>query len=597
MFKTMRNVKTLAYLMAVAMVSTFAMTSCKDKTELAEQGQGSYNGETVKTEFAIALPDQVTGGANRMPSASAQVGGASQFQGITGILLVPFAKQGEILASDARLGSNIDLTAKGNIVQADIDKPSSAKVYEDVSIPLSTASFLFYAKSMAASSTPAEKFSAGSLIPANLTATNPSSFTFSLEQIQSDASVLTGSTATGGKLLQYLTNIAIAAGTDGTAWCAYTSARNAAMKAMSDTYSSMHGLSSFEVSRVLTDLNRSLKPLDTNTDSLAHAIRVAIANATYATVNAGNDSVELISALNNFPGSYNLPDGSIDIAWVGAPTNKFMVGTYSGMATPDKYVYPAQLWYYVNSTIKTSNTSKQSMYDNVNDWGAILAAHTDAVSVNSLTRAVAIKDTVQYAVARLDVQARLKAASLEDNSKSVVGLRTDVDCSAGFPISAVLVGGQQQVKFDFTTNGGTEYTIYDKVMASTAELSPADMVAPVSSTVYSAMNHTLVLENGTSDVMVALEMTNTTNVDFYGVGGQLIPKGGKFYVVAKLTASEATQTAGHVFKQDYVTTAKLTLKDLKSAYNTIPDLRTPELELGFSVNLNWKNGHVYEFDF
>jgi hypothetical protein len=268
------------------------------------------------------------------------------------------------------------------------------------------------------------------------------------------------------------------------------------------------------------------------------------------------------------------------------------------MATPDKYVYPAQLWYYVNSQIKTSNSSKQTMYDNINDWAAILGAHGDAISVNSLTRAVAIKDPVQYAVARLDVQARVKEASLEDNSESVEGIRKDVDCSAGFPISAVLVGGQQQVNFDFTANtSATEYAIYDNVMTSTRETSPATMLAPASATVYSAMNHTLVLENGTGDVMIALELTNTTGVDFYGVGGQLIPKNGKFYVVAKLEAADADETNKHVFKQDYVTTAKLALKDLKSAYSTIPDLRTPKLELGFSVDLTWQTGHTYTVDF
>jgi len=569
---------------AAICTSAVVLSSCKGSGD--EPGKKA---EVVKTEFAISLPNQLKSNPNKMPSASAQVGGLSQFQGMTGITLVPFDKQGEIIGTDARLGDNIVLT--GDVAQVDVEKPSAAKVYTDVSIPLSTASFLFYAKSAATGT----KFAVGSLIPANLNATNPSSFTFSLEQIQPDAGALTGTTVAGGKLLQYLTNVAIATDGESKAWYAYTDGDNAALKAMFDTYSSMHGLSSFEVERVLTDLNKSLKPLDDGEGNLAHAIRVAINDATYATVNA-SDEVELIAAWDNFPGAYNLPDGSIDIRWDGT-AKKFVIGNYTNMASPDKYVYPAQLWYYVNSQIKTSNTSKQTMYDNVNDWAAILAAHTNAISVNSLTRAVAIEDPVQYAVARLDVQARVKTALLEDNSMLAEGARTDVDCSAGFPISAVLVGGQQQVKFDFTTNGGTEYTIYDNVMASTCETTPAPMVAPVSSTVYSAMNHTLVLENGTSDVMIALELTNNTGVDFYGVEGKLIPKDGKFYVIAKLEAADATETAGHVFKQDYVTTAKLTLKDLKGAYNTIPDLRTPQLELGFSVNLQWESGHVYTFEF
>ena len=589
----MKSVKTFAYMMAMAIVCTAGMVSCKDKEEPeapVQQGQPGPAGEVVKTEFAISLPGQLKGGPNKMPSATVQRDGATQFQGITGITLVPFAKQAAIIGTDKRLGSNISLT--GDVAQADIEKPSSAKVYTDVSIPLSTASFLFYAKSAATGT----KFQVGSLVPANLDGDNPSAFSFSLEQIQADAGAITGSGAAGGKLLQYLTNVAIATDGASKAWYAYTDGDNAALKAMFDTYSSMHGLSSFEVERVLTDLNKSLKPLD-EAGNLAHGIRTAIADATYATVNS-SDEVELIAALDNFPGEYNLPDGSIDIRWDGT-THKFVVGNYSNMATPDKYVYPAQLWYYVNSQVKTSNTSKQTMYDNTNDWATILAAHTDAISVNTLTRAVAITNAVQYAVARLDVQARLKAASLEDNSLTVEGVRTDVVCSAGFPITAILVGGQQQVKFDFTANTtATEMTIYDKVMTSTAETtSPADMVALYSTTIYSAMNHTLVLENGTSDVQVALEMVNTTGVDFYGAGGQLIPKGGKFYVVANLAASAATQTGGHVFKQDFTTTAKLTLKDLKSAYNTIPDLRTPQLELGFSVDLTWQAGHTYEFEF
>jgi len=239
------------------------------------------------------------------------------------------------------------------------------------------------------------------------------------------------------------------------------------------------------------------------------------------------------------------------------------------------------------------------MYDNTNNWATVLGAHTDAVSVNSMTRAVAIVDPVQYAVARFDTQVRLKAASMEDNSATAVGIGTAVDCSAGFPISAVLVGGQKQVMFDFTPNASatTEYTVYDNVMASTVKTPAEAMVASYSTTAYSTMNHTLVLESGTSDVMIALEMTNTTGKDFYGVGGQLIPKGGKFYVIAKLEASAATETGSHVFKQDYTTTAKLTLKDLKSAYNTIPDLRTPQLEIGFSVDLTWQAGHTYEIEF
>ena len=88
-----------------------------------------------------------------------------------------------------------------------------------------------------------------------------------------------------------------------------------------------------------------------------------------------------------------------------------------------------------------------------------------------------------------------------------------------------------------------------------------------------------------------------TGEDFFGYNDMLIPKGGKFYVVGQLDANAATETGKKVFKQDYKTTAKLTLNTLQKAYSTIPDLRTPELELGFAVDLTWESGHVYEISF
>ena len=211
----MKNVKTLAYLMAIAMVSTFAMTSCKDEKEPVQQEeQGSYTGETVKTEFSIALPNQLNGPA-RMPSTSVQKDQLTDFQGMTGITLIPYAKQGAIDPStDTRLGSNITTYGAGTamtVAKADINRPSSAKVFNDVSIPLTTTSFLFYAKSAADNSDVAGKFNHGALTASDLTA-NPNTFTFSLQQIKSDE-IFDGASS-GSTLLAYLTSIARASDAD-----------------------------------------------------------------------------------------------------------------------------------------------------------------------------------------------------------------------------------------------------------------------------------------------------------------------------------------------------------------------------------------------
>ena len=252
----MKKFQTMAYVVALALVSTAGLSSCKSD----EPGDGNYNGETVKTEFAINLPKQVAddnSGMSRMPSATVQKNGASQFQGITGIWLVPFARQGAIIDSDARLGNNIHLT--GDVTAADIAKPSKAKAYSNVSIPLSTASFLFYAKSGATGGTgtePQKMFRVGALIPSDTANTNPSAFKFDLKQIQNSSSVSTMMAASneGGKLMQYLTSVAIASDGAGTPkrWYEYTVGDDAALTAMFTTFTSMKGLSSFEVERVLT---------------------------------------------------------------------------------------------------------------------------------------------------------------------------------------------------------------------------------------------------------------------------------------------------------------------------------------------------------
>ena len=577
--------KKMTFIVCAAMLASAVLfTGCKKDENAPEK-----KNEVVKTEFSITLPQQAT--KRYMKGRTVQNAGLSDFNGITGIVLVPFAEQDSIKGAYNRLGGNILLT--GDVTSADASKPSSAKVYTDVNIPLTTGSFLFYGKSAQTG----EKAVTGSILASNLDATNPSGFAFDLEEIKSDYSSLLAASGNGGKLLAYLNSIARA--TNGTkAWYQFEEADGDGMRALFATFSGqtedskmkgMHVLSSFAVERTVSDLYRSLTPLYASS-SIAKAIRDSIASTTYVNSVSSAGDVQLRDALRTFPEEAGLPQGAIDIKW-NTSANRFVEGDYNNMAHPDTYTYPAQLWYTVNSTIQCSNQSKRTMYDNTNTWKTILDAHDDGVSVSSRTRAVAIKDSIQYAVARLDVRVQLSAATLVDNSETALGevLKEDVDCSAGFPVTAVLVGGQKQVGYDFKPKAGavTSYTIFDKDTA-------AVMTALAGG--FTPYNHTLVFENGNEDVMMAVEMINTA-ADFYGIDNQLIPHNGKFYVVAKLQVANANKTAGQVFKQDYITKADLTLKNLKSAYSSIPDLRTPELELGFSVNLEWKNGNTYTVDF
>lgn len=581
---------------AAMMLASVAFTGCKNNDELGND----YNGEVVKTEFSISLPNQAVGnGPRRLPSTTVQVSGLSEFQGMTNITLVPFAKEAKLVAADNRLGANInltDITADGASSTNTLNATSHATVYTDVSIPLTTASFLFYAKSRKSGN----KEEVGSLIT-NLNNTTqpatPGDITFDLEPIiasvGSDEATVASVTASGTKganLIAYLN--AVLNATDGTdTWRTYNA--GAALKAMCDAYKTMEALSSFQVQRVMEDLYKSLKPL-TASNTLAAAISAAITNASYATVD-GSDNLTLASDLAGFPANIKLPDGAVRIVYDDA-VNGFRALTYNEYTADNNaqlnlYTYPSALWYYANSVIKTSNSSKKALYtDNSKTWQNILDAHEAAAAVNTLTRAVAINDVIQYGVARLDVTVKVNGATLDDNATDAAHVPTPAD---GYTVTGVLVGNQKNVGFDFNPNGTKIQTIYD------CSMTPASMVAK--NGVASAANSTLVLATPegaapTNDVMIAVELQNTSGQDFVGVDGNIILKDAKFYLVARLAASSASVTQNQVFKQDYTTTANLTISSLKSAYSTVPDLRTPELELGFSVDLNWTPGNVYNVE-
>ena len=51
-------------------------------------------------------------------------------------------------------------------------------------------------------------------------------------------------------------------------------------------------------------------------------------------------------------------------------------------------------------------------------------------------------------------------------------------------------------------------------------------------------------------------------------------------------AVAGTSVAG-VFSRDYKTTVNVKILKLGSAYNTVPDLRDPQLEIGVSVDMDW----------
>ena len=583
---------------AIALTS-IAFTGCKgDKNEPGQQ----QNVPSVTTDISISLPANATGGARRMPGVSVQKhNGTDDFQGIKDIHLIPFglAKNATVVSTDKKLGAK--LTGIGNIAAtSELAAVSKAKKYTNVAVPTGTSAFLFYAESAASS----DNFNKGYLNYVEAT-TTAGTAKFELGTIVSGATDVTNHAAHTA-LLAYVQSVADA--TDGTkAWKNYTTDDNEGFKMLFDEYKTTKNFNSFNIERMMNDL---LSTIELTDNTLADNMRAAIKSESYVTYDASTKKVTLKTTdnLNNFPACLNLPDGSVSIAYndgtgtFGTSTDKNFVDktTTSNMqmAPVELYTYPSALWYYANTTIYTANQSEDdALTSTTKNWNEVLTEYTTDGgtangSVNSKTRSIALTSPINYAVGRFDVQVKLGSASLND---AALPTATSIPCNEEgkkFTLTAVLVGGQKNVGFDFTptTYPATSpiYTIYDKII----EPNPYTIT-----TEFVYTNSTLVLETtnaGTEadNVMIAIELQNNTGKDFVGADG-IIPAGGKFYLVGKLTADDANITDKKVFKKDYVTKAELNIGDLTKAYNGIPDLRTPTLEIGLSVNLQWEEGYTY----
>lgn len=588
--------KKISFLACTALLASLvALTGCK------KEGQNEPNKvvPSVTTDIAIALPGQV-GGVNKMPGRTVQTGGAEDFayNGMTGIVLIPFAEKAKATSASKRHGENItleDFSAATPAADVAIGA-KRGKVYADKKVPMGTGSFLFYGVSGKSSTNLFEK---GSLAAGTLTG-EPSSFVFSLKPICADAAA---ALADAGTFNTYLNGIAAAHDTlyGGAAWKDITALQNEGYYNMFVAYSQLTTLSTYGVERMLTDLYHTL---DISTDSLAKAIRKAILDPTYATLvgEGASAKVQLVAGLQNFPQKYDIPVGAVSTAYTAGAFGGQGAHAYGDLNPEDlqKYVYPSELWYFSNSQIKTANTKKLDGISGETYWKDVLDRYgAGEGSVTSTTKSIALIDTIQYAVGRLDVQVKISTGDIKGNdpadpSTADAGHGINVAIpTGGYPLKAVLVGGQRNVGFDFTPlDASAVYTIYDTVMTSA-------IYAQQDASVYSAANSTLVLETKVDDgahgcdVNVALEFINTGD-DFYGVGNQLIPAGARFYIVGKLLAADADQTGDRVFKQDYTTTARFNISTLKKAYSTIPDLKAPQLEIGMSVDLTWQAGHTYD---
>lgn len=601
----MKKFLSYAFVGAIALAGATVVSCSSDDSD--GPVNPTFNGETVKTQFNISLNGSAVG--TRQSAATVQLDQTiASFRGMQDIVLIPYMS-----ATDrtSRAGTNISLTKMIAPTTATVENAipagtlvanNNSVLYNDVTIPIGTSGFLFYGKAVGT-----DGFADGYLNTNVKTAAESADIYFENVQIASSPN-----TTVGVALASYLSAIAAAANGEA-AWHKCADASNASQPwysvGLGELYSkfiTVKAASSANIKAMVQDLYTSLK-------DNADVISVAICNAikTKATADASG-KLTFDTSLDGYPADNNLPDGAAAVSWSNAsPAVATAVTTGASdlnIAAMDKFVYPASLYYYANSGVKTSNETRQADYVPANNtWQAILDKYTDGTSVSSSTLSVAINDQIQYAVGRLDTKVnKLSETTYYDRQGKVVAIP-----AAGFTFTGVLIGGQNKVGYNFApTVNNQNYVIYDNTINTTS----ASNVLTASAD--AGTNYTLALQTAPSEkVKVAVEFVNTLEVPFMGIDG-IIEPGCKFYLVAELDPASAAagsgDTGNRVFFQDYKTLVNFTIKPGKgdvdndgisdqpegfaNAYNVVPDLRNPKLELGLSVNLEWRAGLTFNVE-
>lgn len=611
----MKKFRFFSFASAMLLASAAGMVSCSSDSIEPTGGSGA-TGQVVKTQFAINIPYGGNSSTNqakkvtRMTDEMTQQSG-KPFRGISDIVLLTF-NGNPSTDGNTEATSIIDIGTDGNAYAQD----KHSKLYRDIEIPVGTNHMLFYGR--ATKKSDATDFQAGKITDKGDKKTEKTlaNISHELTPINSRANFTTDTDA--GKIIDALNSIANAKVQDEEYTWATTETETTRpawlteneKKFLAARYKEFISLKAGSRTSVVAFIKNLQTALVGETgEPTIHAER-KLTKEIYDKCVAALTAIESI----DFPGKFKLPDGVATLSWA---TGGFAYNTPGNVTIGNgnsinyqKICYPAELSYFVNTTTMVSDKdmSNLSEFPTYENWTKPTGANWEGkdftnTAVAKTTRTVGLKDPVQYSVAVLKSTVRCKEATLEDNAKDAGGFKANQSITVNdnsFPVTGILIGGQPASvdwKYEPASSETFENTIYDNVMNG------SPMYAKYASEVPTVGNYTLVFDNkktgAENSVYVTIELTNKSGQAFYGKDG-IIQKDTKFYLVGILNPNKEglSKPAGvnRVFVQDYVTTANFNIKDLKSAYNCIPDLRTSGINVGLAVDLSWKTGITFDVE-
>ena len=600
---------------AMLLASAAGFTSCSSDS-IEPTGGSGVAGQVVKTQFALNIPYGGNSSTNQAKKVTRMTDYNTQqkknnFRGISDILLLTFS--GDPSSTGNKTATKVHKIGEDNNAY---DQDTYRRLYRDIDIPVGTEYMIFYGTAKKTDNNSNFSFGKTNNIDTYDTEKDLTKREFKLSKI---TNVDFANHQAAKDIIAALNEIAKSSGTDGTntvAWADVTDAKYDAvnwitkserefLKKNYDKFIQLSAGSQSSVKAFITKLKSILIGEGTGANLSKKYLTKSIVEHCEA-------AITKIKSLS-FPGDLNLPDGVAKIHWNNtnnsfeyypAGSEAFSTGNNINY---NKICYPAELSYFV----KTSTMVSDKEISHVNDFPDYTNWTTDLskawptggtfenVKVSSSTRTVALRDPVQYSVAVLKSTIKCDATTLKDNGQSKGGLEADQNIpvkGTGFPVTGILIGGQPDIvdwKYEPLSTESFANTIYDQNMNGTI----------TAGTTASTPNYTLVFDNKSTDkkaVFVTIELQNNSGMDFYGQD-DIILKDAKFYLVGKLDPATTSGTTNplnvdRVFVQDYVTTANFNIKDLKSAYNCIPDLRTSGINVGLAVDLSWKTGITFEVE-
>lgn len=610
----MKKFRFFSFASAMLLASAAGMVSCSSDSIEPTGGPG-VTGQVVKTQFYINIPYKGDNGSvsTRMTDVNTQNTGdnSTNFLGMVNTQMYAF--KGE--PGSTGNTTSVKAISIGNAAEA-ASKDKWRNVYRDIAIPVGTKNLLLYARANKNSKT---NFEAGSLSnPYESTttadATELSDLNFALTEVNKDMDFSTE----GADILTALNLVAntkvTKPGTTTTInWSEIdnsdlgTENERLALKERYKKFIALTSGSAKSVQLLIENLKKVING-STGVEDDKLMAKAIVTNCTTALSNLEN---------KDFPRNLLLPDGVAKVKWNDI-TKAFEYENVNSTVSTGNLInyttitYPSELAYYVSSPVKVSSNEITAVNDlpdydkwigNTADW----SSYGDAVESN--TRFVALQKPVLYGVASLKSTVKCASNTLIDNAKDKGQYESDNSITVddtSFPITGILIGGQpKQVGWNFeaantVTTNEFKYTIYDCDMNKGTNLTAAVTGTP-------EPNYTLVLDNkdnsgatSQNKVYITIELENKAS-DFFGAEG-LIPKGSKFYMVGELDpyASGITQPTGktldHVFVKDHTTIANFTIKNLKKAYNHIPDMRSSKYNVGLAVDLSWKTGITFDVE-